>query len=73
LVDGVAERLRHFVDLGGREPQALVVEGLLVAAPLGVEQGFAPDLLVEDSPLIFLWSKSTPYSSPSGRGGQPGT
>src|SRR5205823_13651053 len=26
-----------------------------------------------DSPLIFLCSISTPYSSPSGRGGQPGT
>src|SRR5207302_9622999 len=25
-----------------------------------------------DSPLIFLCSSSTPYSSPSGRGGQPG-
>src|SRR5439155_7090726 len=26
-----------------------------------------------DSPLIFLWSSRIPYSSPSGRGGQPGT
>src|SRR5207247_5356922 len=26
-----------------------------------------------DSPLIFLWSRRIPYSSPSGRGGQPGT
>src|SRR5207249_314907 len=26
-----------------------------------------------DSPLIFLWRSSTPYSRPSGRGGQPGT
>src|SRR5258706_12803625 len=26
-----------------------------------------------DSPLIFLWSSRMPYSSPSGRGGQPGT
>src|SRR3989449_9774031 len=26
-----------------------------------------------DSPLIFLCNSSTPYSSPSGRGGHPGT
>src|SRR5206468_12288561 len=26
-----------------------------------------------DSPLIFLCSRSTPYNSPSGRGGHPGT
>src|SRR5205807_9501618 len=26
-----------------------------------------------DSPLIFLCKSSTPYSRPSGRGGQPGT
>jgi hypothetical protein len=45
-MDGIAERLGDFVDRLRRKAQAFLVERLLVAAPHGVEERLAFDLLV---------------------------
>src|SRR5207247_9977860 len=52
LVDGVSERLGDLVDLLGRQPQAALVERLLLAPRGAVEQRFSLGLLVQPKPPV---------------------
>src|SRR3989440_9441282 len=62
LVDGVPERLGDLVDLLGREPQATLLNRLLVAPWGTVEQRFSLDFLVQQQDAVQqpLGARRTP-------------